>query len=162
MELSVGDVVPFASTFLGVFVAFLLGVWWQGRQEAKGEEKRRRATKASIASELNGILGSVRKTFSLWEQAQLGEIPHVDLSTDAKESAVASGRFTLLELEFQVKVSHIYAVVERAKVYREKMIETLPGTINQTLFPGLSSSFKGQLQHLTEVIPSLVQELSSD
>ena len=104
-------------------------------------------------------VASVLKTASATPNVELPAEANVDLPTDAKESALASGRFTLLSVDLQAEVSQIYAAVERAREYRGKMLETLSGTMNQVSYPTFLSNFREQLNFLDEKIPALIAKL---
>ena len=157
MQLLTNALIPFTSTFVGVFLAFLLGVWWQRRQRTQGEQKLRLETKLSLAEELEGIRGEVQQIFEAWK-ADKETIPVIDFCTDAKESSVSSGRFTLLELNLQTEVSHIYAVIDQATDYR---IRLLPPRLAMmpSPYPRLLELFEGRLHHLEERIPALINDL---
>jgi len=152
-------VIPFASTFFGVFLAFLLGVWWQRRQRTMEESKLRLETKASIAEELKGIHKEILYTFEVWKENQ-NVIPHIDLATDAKDSSVTSGRFTLLELDLQTEISHIYAVIARAMDYRTRLLPPRLA-MNPDPYPPIRESFTERLHHLEERVPLLLESLEA-
>lgn len=88
----------------------------------------------------------------------------MDLPTDAKESVVNSGKFSLLNLELQQEVSHIYAVIERAQRFLSQMREfvvspALALSGRDKIFASISANFWGQVAHLRENIPSLLEKL---
>lgn len=155
------EALALVSSFLGVFFGFLLGIWWERRQDKKKDNRLRLETSTSIVLELRGICGSIAKTFELWEEKKLSPVPHIDFSTDAKNSAVASGRFILFCPEIQSKISHAYAVIDRAVDYRSRMLEPRPDHLHASRFTLLSDNFRGQITHLLEVIPPLVEELET-
>ena len=164
-------IVPFVSTFSGVFLGFVLGLLAEWFRTKTRENQQRSQTEESIASELQGVLKQLPDAIDLLaaQEGLLDEqrphrpdnVPDVDLSADAKSSAVVSGRFALLQTDQQSKISHVYAAVDRARDYRSKMLDTLSGSINQVSFPVFNSRLKGELEHLRERLPKLLAVLNN-
>lgn len=157
MQLLTNALIPFTSTFAGVFLAFLLGVWWQRHQRTQEERKLRLETKVSLAEELEGIRGEVQQILEAWK-VDKDTIPIIDFCTDAKESSVSSGRFTLLELNLQTEVGHIYAVIQQATDYRTRLLPPRLAMMPSP-YPRLLEEFEGRLHHLEERIPPLIKDL---
>ena len=88
--------VPFLSTFSGVLIAFLLGIFGQFCMQWLRERQQRNQTKLSLRQELGYLKEQVAGVLN----TEAGAAPYVDipadvkigLPTDAKESALASGR----------------------------------------------------------------------
>jgi hypothetical protein len=94
-------------------------------------------------------------------------IPNIDLPVDAKESIVNSGAFSLLEVELQMEVSHIYEVIKRASIFLTQMRDfqlspALAMTTRDKIFSTIASNFWSQVQHLQKYIPQLVQKLGKE
>jgi hypothetical protein len=154
MEFITGIVVPFLSTSVGVFSAFQLERWWRRWEE----EQLRLRTQASIAAELQRIAESAR-TFKLWEQQEQNPTPYIDLSTDAKDSAVSSGRFALLQPELEIRVSEVYTIVEQARAYQARILDALPGLRRQNRRHDLVSNLDNELKRLSGKILPFSQSL---
>jgi len=142
-----------------VLVAFLLGLSGQLGLQRFREGEQRKQTKESLSKELaylNGQVAGVPTAVVI--NAPLDQIPadtKIELPTDAKESALASGRYALLSVNLQTKVSQVYIAVERAGEYRGKTLETLSGTMNQVSNAAFYASFREQLDFLAKNIPLL-------
>ena len=152
---------PTISTFSGVFLGFLLGAWWQRRQRIQQDDRLRAETKDALLAELTGIHGKVLHIFDSFRRVLRGidAIPEVDFVTDAKESAIASGRFTLLEVPLQTEVSHIFAVVGQAVDYRSRLLQPRL-SLTPDPYPRIFEQFEEWLRHLDERIPPLVTALA--
>ena len=160
MRLLIDALIPFASTFSGVFLAFVLGVLWQRHQRTQEEKRLRLETKDALFTELGGIHGEVLDIFAaLRARRDMDDIPDMDFPTDAKESAVTSGRFTLLEVPLQTEVSHVYAVIRQAIDYRSGLLPPR-GVFRPDPYPKIFEQFQERLHHLNERIPPLVIALA--
>ena len=127
------------------------------------DNELRKQTKISLSKELGYLkeqAASVLNTPSPTPNVEAPVEANIDLPTDAKESALASGRFALLSVDLQSNVSQIYAAVDRARDYRGKMLESLSGTMSQVSFPTFLANFREQLEFFGEKIPPLIVELS--
>lgn len=167
MDLLVPVAIPFAATFAGVFLAYYLAAM-QERNKRKAEEREmRNKVRATLDTELTAVKANLDGAVNLTQEGKIGDIPNIDLPTDAKESVVNSGKFSLLKPELQLEVSHIYAVIERAEVFLSQMREfvvspALALSNSGKIFGNIKENFWGQVQHLRQHIPTLVEKLQKD
>ena len=113
-------VIPFVATFSGVFLAFILATKRERRKRKEEELERKIKTREILINELTQIKDNLDGATSLKQQYGDSYVPNIDFPTDAKQSIVNSGAFSLLEIELQADVSHIYAVIERAQIFLSK------------------------------------------
>ena len=165
----IDSIIPFASTFFGVLSAFGLGIFGQRRERRRAENRLRSETKNSIAAELQEIQNQTAHLVDVWtdDSDTLFELVHsnfiaqVYFPTNAKESAVASGRFSLLELGLQKDVSYVYGLVARAIDYSARILDVPPGTMDQSARPMYSTALRTQLDHLMEATPPLIEKFET-
>jgi len=155
-----------AGTLQGLFIALISVFIYLAYQQAMIEHERLKRVdkvKRSLSGELKVMKTSLDEAVRLREE-HTDYIPHVDLAADVMQSVVSSGKFTLLETEIQLGLSHVYTVVERAQDYLARMKDfmTSPALAlsnREKIFAGISSNFWGQVDHLRQVIPHIVEEL---
>ena len=110
----------FASTFLGVFLAFLLGIWGQSAQRRHIDDLQRYETVQSILGELWALQTTLVVISSVPTDFPGTHIP-VDITDNAVRSAISSGRFALLAPSTQIAISFVYSKVRMV----EKIMELL-------------------------------------
>lgn len=155
-----------AGTLQGLFIALISIVIYVAYQEASmGRERLKTVEKVKsiLSSELGAIKSSLDEAVRLKESGAI-DIPQVDLATDVMRSVVNSGKFTLLETEIQLKLSHVYAVVDRAQEYLSRMKDFVASPAlalsgRDRIFAGLCTNFWGQVEHLRQVIPDVLEKL---
>jgi hypothetical protein len=160
-------VIPFAATFSGVFLAFILATKRERQKRKEEQLATRRKTKEILTNELTQVKNNLDGAASLKSQYGENYVPNIDLPTDAKQSVVNSGAFSLLEMELQTDVSHIYTVIERAQIFLSQMIEfdmsiAMSMTTRDKIWNNKVNNFWGQVQHLQDYIPQLVQKLKKE
>jgi len=156
--------VPFASTFAGVFLAFALATKRERKKREKEQSETKRKIKEILVRELTKVRENLDGAVNLKAKYGNDYIPNVDLPVDAKESIVNSGTFSLLELELQAEVSHVYLVIERAEIFLSQMREfkispAIAMTSRDKIFSNIAQNFWGQVQHLQSYIPTVLQKL---
>jgi len=158
-----------AGTLQGLFIALISLLIYLTYQEAAARREKLIAIK-TIKSALHSELDKIKKNLDgavrlkkREEEKQRAYVPHVDLFFDVMRSVVNSGKFTLLDLETQLELSHGYVVVERAQDYllRMRNLRTSPafGHAMDESFAGLSQNFWGQVEHLRKKIPGVMEKL---
>ncbi len=105
-------------TLIGVFLGYILAVKYD-RSKQKGEKTETiNQTKRIILKELQRIKNNINNCLEEADKLYAKNIvynPNIDLPTDCKDSVVYSGNFSLLDEKLQDEISHIYAVIHRAK-----------------------------------------------
>ena len=164
-EIVLGILIPFASTFCGVFTAYWLALKRE-RKRRRGEENETRThLRKSLHEELSKLLENVQTAIDLTNTGEIGPIPHIDFYSDAKASGVNSGAFSLLEPTLRSQVSHVYAVVERAQFYFEMLVDFTKDSAFALTVPSIQKfkpfhqGFMSQLHNLCEHIPSVLDKL---
>jgi len=157
-------VTPFAATFTGVFLAFVLATKRERRKRKEEQSETKKKTKEILINELSNMKANLDGATSLRSQYGNDYIPNIDFLTDAKQSIVNSGAFSLLEMELQADVSHIYAVIERAQAFLSQMREfdmsvAISMTTRNKIWDNKVINFWGQVNHLQNNIPSLLEKL---
>lgn len=155
-----------AGTLQGLFIALISVVIYVAYQEASMGQERLKTiekVKSTLSNELSAIKSSLDEAVRL-KESQAVAIPHVDLATDVMRSVINSGKFTLLETELQLKLSHVYAVVDRAQDYLSRMKDFVASPAlalsgRDKIFARLSANFWGQAEHLRQVIPDVLEKL---
>jgi len=102
-------VVTFSSAFSGVFLGQVLNYAVGLHLRRKEAEVQRVQAKASIANELRKILSTVENY--LGSEALVGELTIPILFTNAKDAAVGSGSFGLIEPDLQERINTSYAFI---------------------------------------------------
>jgi hypothetical protein len=155
-----------AGTLQGLFIALIPVMIYLAYQQATIEYEKLKTiekVKDSLSGELKAIKVSLDQAVKLRGE-QISYIPHVDIVTDVMQSVVSSGKFTLLETEIQLELSHVYAVVERARDYLSRMKDFLASPAlalsgREKIFASLGMNFWGQVEHLRKVIPKILEKL---
>lgn len=106
--------IPFLSTSFGVLMAYLLTVCWDRRKAWEGDSQLVRDAAQKIKREIEHNLRQAKN----WPAENSG-IPNLDFLADAKNTAIHSGAFRLLDPELAYELSHVYAVMERARSFRD-------------------------------------------
>lgn len=152
---------PFVSTFLGVFIAFLLGIWGQSAHNRHVNDLQRNETVKSILEELTSLhnrLLDVRK-----ERAEEPKVfAMTDLINNAEMSAVASGRFALLDVDLQLRTSSVYSLVRRLENF-QNIGDLRPEMWYQGRrleIDWIMRKFDETLEKLLELIPPLIELLN--
>jgi len=102
-------------------------------------------------------VANVLETASATPNVELPSEVNVDLPTDAKESALASGRFTLPSVDLQAEVSQMYAAVERAREYRGKSGRSNQAKRQDTMTSLLSFNYLAPLCYVLQHGEGLTQ-----
>lgn len=155
-----------AGTLQGLFIALISVVIYVAYHEASMGQQRLKTiekVESALSSELSAIKSSLDEAVRLKESGAI-DIPHVDLATDVMRSVVNSGKFNLLETDVQLKLSHVYAVVDRAQDYLSRMKDfvaspALALSSWDRIFASLSTNFWGQVEHLRQAIPDVLEKL---
>ena len=157
-------VIPFAATFSGVFLAFILATKRERRKQKEEQLETKSKTKEILIKELAQIKDNLDGATKSKQKYGDDYVPNIDLPINAKQSVVNSGTFSLLELELQTDVSHIYAVIERAQIFLSQMmgfdmsVATAMSTRGE-IWNNKVSNFWVQVTHLQNNIPSLLEKL---
>ena len=148
----------FFSTFLGVFAAFLLGIWSQSAHRRHVDQELKRDIQNSLREELVNVFGYAKGTTTKWKTDGTNSLNTESIVVDAKESAVASGRFALLGLPLQRNISIIYNRIAMANQYNAQMTSPIFGAISNKGF--YQTQYIQFIIRLTNDIPQVIEELS--
>lgn len=147
--------VEFGATFTGVVLAFGLSLWYDRQKRHKKEIKTKIRILETIKEELDLHLDPLIRTPVEFEGARI--IPFI---TNALDSSVGGGYFSLLEPETQKRISKNYGSIKLAEIYNNKIISMTGATgIDRVSRASFEKSLEKTLIRLAEHTPELIKFL---
>lgn len=150
------------ATLIGAGVGFALAMWWDRRKKVNGIKLTKTSMIESIISELEHVRDEIKQQKYGVEINTDGLGVAVNLvPTNAFDSSVNSGNFSLLSSELQTNLSHVYIMIEQYNILAEQLLHVLrTANISDPVeFRAVKEIMKDMSKHLKEETSDLVKEI---